>query len=350
MTQGGSESRAKPLPDFRAGASLLLLLLAIVGLSVIIALAGLETLGDLLAVVGKTALFLLWAALLSSLAFSIINRCCKRYSAWVQMGLGFLSVQVLVFAMTVAVTVWAQTPAPTPPTLLEHTALPLVRNLCISMIVTAFVLRLWSLHQRWAVQVRSEANARMRSLQARIHPHFLFNTLNTISSLIHDRPDEAERATMDLADLLRSGLSERSRHSLGEELELVRGYLRIEQLRLGDRLQVDWQLADDLPLNLELPALLVQPLVENAVVHGIARLPAGGVLRIEGETTRRGRMRFVIDNPVPDETGAESTPGNRMALDNVRQRLALAWEEGARLKTRQEEGRFRSELILPINS
>lgn len=334
-------------PTLCSAGSVLVLLLASLGLALLLVLARLDAAGGFWQHLGLTALFIFLVVLtVAAVHCRIGGNPDTARGAW----LLFAKIQLAVLGWSVAVvlaTDWLR------PLALEAHEAPtffLLRNFGIGVVVGTLAVRYLALQARWRAQVEAEAGARMRALQSRIHPHFLFNALNTISSLIHDRPDEAERATMDLSDLLRSGLSERSRHSLGEELELVRGYLRIEQLRLGDRLQVDWQLADDLPLNLELPALLVQPLVENAVVHGIARLPAGGVLRIEGETTRRGRMRFVIDNPVPDEAGAGSMPGNRMALDNVRQRLALAWEEGARLKTRQEVGRFRSELILPINS
>lgn len=223
----------------------------------------------------------------------------------------------------------------------------LFRNMLFALIGGFAVSRYLALQHHWREQVTAEARARLDSLQSRIRPHFLFNALNTISSLIHDKPDQAEQATMDLSDLLRTGLKEGTHHALSDELELVRGYLRIESLRLGDRLEVEWDLADDLPLDYELPVLLIQPLVENAVIHGIARLPEGGKLQIIGDRPRRRRMRFVIENPVPeaDEKPAE---GNQMALDNIRQRLELAWEEGARLKTRKQDGRFRVELIIPL--
>lgn len=222
----------------------------------------------------------------------------------------------------------------------------LVRNQLFSLVVGFAVSRYLALLSRWRAKVSAETEARLASLQARIHPHFLFNALNTITSLIHDRPDQAEQATMDLSDLLRTGLKESSRHSLGEELDLVRGYLRIESLRLGDRLAVDWVLDDDLPMDLQVPALLIQPLVENGVVHGIARLSGGGTLQIRGERLRRRRLRFVIENPVPADE-PDQADGNRMALDNIRQRLELAWEEGARLRTWREDGRFHVELIVP---
>ncbi len=198
--------------------------------------------------------------------------------------------------------------------------------------------------------MRAEQSAQMKALQARIRPHFLFNTLNTIASLIRSRPEQAEQAVLDLSDLLRSGLRERDRHTLGDELEIIHGYLRIESLRLGDRLSIDWALAEDLPLDAEMPALLIQPLVENAVVHGVARRAEGSVLRIEGRLEKRNRVLFTISNPVAETSPREGEDAQRagMALDNIRQRLELAWEEGAKLRVRKEDGEFRAELTLPI--
>jgi two-component system sensor histidine kinase AlgZ len=222
-----------------------------------------------------------------------------------------------------------------------------LRNTLISLLASLALVRYLVLQQRWKQQVAAEASARLDALQASIRPHFLFNALNTIASLVHEKPDEAEQATLDLSDLLRTGLRSGARQSLAEELELIRGYLRLEALRLGERLQVDWQLSDDLPLDHELPALLIQPLVENAVVHGIARLPEGGRLAISGERASRNRLRFEVVNPVPDEA-ARPAESNRMALDNIRQRLALAWEEGAYLRTHRENKQFRVELVIPL--
>ena len=217
------------------------------------------------------------------------------------------------------------------------------RNVLISAIASLVLLRYLILHRQWLEQVRAEADARLNALQARIRPHFLFNTLNTIASLVRSRPDEAEQAVLDLSDLLRTGLRDDSWHTLADELELVRGYLRIESQRLGKRLEIEWSIPEDLPLEQSIPALLVQPLVENAIVHGIARRADGGRLRVDG-ARERGRWRVRIVNPV-GENPAES--GHRMALDNIRQRIALAFEDRARLRTRVKNGEFVAELILP---
>ncbi|TVQ38946.1 MAG: hypothetical protein EA370_05290 [Wenzhouxiangella sp.] len=203
------------------------------------------------------------------------------------------------------------------------------------------------LRDRWVTQIAAESGVRLEALQARIRPHFLFNALNTIASLIHDRPDRAEQASLDLADLLRTGLKSDEAHNLEDELELIRRYLRLEALRLEERLVVDWQLADDLPLGQQLPPLLLQPLVENAIVHGISRRAAGGELRIEGRRIRFARIRFTISNPLADPD-SRPVEGNRTALDNIRQRLALAYEERYGLKTWTEGGQFKAELTIPV--
>lgn len=222
----------------------------------------------------------------------------------------------------------------------------ILRNVLISAIASLVLLRYLALHRQWQLQVRAETSARLTALQARIRPHFLFNTLNTIASLVRSRPVEAEQAVLDLSDLLRSGLKSDSWHSLQDELELVRGYLRIEAQRLGPRLIIDWRLDEDLPLQQAIPALLVQPLVENAILHGIAQLPDGGRLTIEGQT-QGSRWQLCISNPMPPAADRTASGGQRMALDNIRQRLELAYGDRASLKIDTSADHFSAEIRLP---
>ncbi|MGY6554825.1 MAG: sensor histidine kinase [Wenzhouxiangella sp.] len=231
---------------------------------------------------------------------------------------------------------------------IEAPAWWMARNVLLSALIAVIFVAALRAQMQLRQQSAAEANIRLEALQARIRPHFLFNALNTIASLIHDRPDRAEQASLDLADLLRTGLKSDEAHNLEDELALIRRYLRLEALRLEERLVVDWQLADDLPLGQPLPPLLLQPLVENAIVHGISRRADGGELRIEGRRIRFARIRFTISNPLADPD-SRPVEGNRTALDNIRQRLALAYEERYGLKTWAEDGLFKAELTIPVN-
>lgn len=223
----------------------------------------------------------------------------------------------------------------------------IVRNLGISLIVALLLLRYLSLQQRWRDQLAAETRSQLQALQARIRPHFLFNSLNTIAHLIRTRPAQAEDAVLDLADLFRASLSETGHNTLEQELELIRRYLNLESLRLGERLQVNWQLADDLPLDTRLPALILQPLVENAVLHGIQSLPDTGVLTIK--INRHGKqLRVEIRNP----THGLASPhhrGSGTAQLNVRRRLELAYGEQARWHVSRSAQEYITTLRLPIN-
>lgn len=222
------------------------------------------------------------------------------------------------------------------------------RHLCIGAIVSLLVLRLFWLQHQWRQQVLSEGRSRYEALQARMRPHFLFNSLNSIAALVGSRPAEAETLIEDMAELMRSGLEARASRlvPLSEELTLVRAYLRIEQARLGERLKVDWDVAADAE-PLDVPLLSVQPLVENAVYHGIERLPAPGVV---GISVRRqdAVLDITVSNPRPNPA-TPAHQGQRVAVDNIAQRLALIYGEGqARLELGEDGERFVARLTLPI--
>jgi two-component system sensor histidine kinase AlgZ len=188
------------------------------------------------------------------------------------------------------------------------------------------------------------AEARLAALTARIRPHFLFNSLNAVLSLIRAEPRRAERALEELADLFRALMREhRDLVPLADEIALCRQYLDLEKLRLGERLQVEW-IIDDLPGELRVPPLLLQPLLENAVYHGVEPASAPATIRIC--FARRGnQLTMELRNPLCPGAGAGS--GNRMALANIRERLALHYDLEARLDAREEAGHYVVNMVLP---
>ncbi len=205
----------------------------------------------------------------------------------------------------------------------------LLRNAGISAIVSAVALRYFYVQHQWKKNLESETSSRIQALQARIRPHFLFNCMNTIASLTRSRPQVAEATVQDLADLFRASLSDSQlRIPLRAELDLSRKYLQIEKLRLGERLTVDWEI-DKLPQDALIPALTVQPLVENAVDHGIERLPEGGKIRISGRQDKN-LILMTIDNPL-QQSSTRRTQGNGMAMQNIRQRLEAYYGKQGRL-------------------
>lgn len=224
-------------------------------------------------------------------------------------------------------------------------ALFLLRNVAVALIVAAFTLRHMYLQHQWQRRVESESEARIEALQARIRPHFLFNCMNTIASLTRTDPRAAEAAIEDLSDLFRASLADaRVLVALDEELDLCRRYLHIESLRLGPRLRVEWQI-DALPRTTPVPRLTLQPLVENAIYHGIEPSESGGIITITGALST-GSMIITIENPLPSPAVSPRS-GNRMALANVRERLQVHFGQGARLDAGHHAGRYRVELHLP---
>jgi len=231
--------------------------------------------------------------------------------------------------------------------LIGHGAL-LARTLAVTAIVTAVVLRYFYVQHHWQERTAAAASAQLQALQARIRPHFLFNCMNTIASLTRSDPATAERAIEDLSDLLRASLANHQQLvPLADEFDLVQRYLAIETLRLGPRLKVLWA-TDGLPAGLQLPPLSLQPLVENAIHHGIERLAQGGVIGIEA-TVAEGRLRITISNPVAD---ADSPPvsGNHVAQENLRQRLAARYGAAGELRIEQTAQAYRATLMIPMES
>ncbi|MBL0142297.1 MAG: histidine kinase [Betaproteobacteria bacterium] len=188
------------------------------------------------------------------------------------------------------------------------------------------------------------AQARIQALQARIRPHFLYNSINAVLSLIRSDPKRAERALEDLADMFRVLMADnRALAPLANEIGIARQYLAIEELRLGDRLRVAWRV-EGMPEDAFVPAMLLQPLVENAVYHGIEPIEAGGEIAIEVRAV--GEELFIrLTNPF--HASGDRHAGNKMALANIRERLQLHFDAEASMQSQVSDGTYEVIIRLP---
>ena len=220
-----------------------------------------------------------------------------------------------------------------------------LRNLAIAAILTGPVLRYFYIQNQWRRNIRAETEARVQALQSRIRPHFLFNSMNTIASLTRSNPEKAEMAVENLADLFRVSLSDaRKQVHLEEELELCHRYVEIEQLRLGNRLDVQWDL--EVPDDAMVPALLLQPILENAIYHGIESQTEGGSINIKG-SLKDQQIEFIITNSLPDENSIQRQHGNQLAQENVRERLTALYAHRGTLNITELDGSYQVILQFP---
>ena len=291
---------------------------------------------DLLA---TCSLFVQWVVLLSAAMLCQLRQPFSRLSLPVATS-GSLLVILAVTAASSLLALWLY------PQLVRNSVGSwwLLRNLLVAGVLAGIVLRYFYLQQQLRLQEKLELQSRLDSLRARIRPHFLFNTLNSIASLIMSRPEAAEQAVEDLSELFRVSLRENQRQTTVEdELHLCELYLGIEQLRLGGRLQVEWQI-DSAARDQPMPSLILQPLVENAVYHGISQLSEGGTIRVV--VTLVGSDIVVgVENPVPSQS--VHTEGHHMALANIEQRLQALYGPGPKLRVLPEGDTYRVELRYP---
>jgi len=219
-----------------------------------------------------------------------------------------------------------------------------LRHGFISLILSGLLLRYFYLQSSWRQQQQAELNARIEALQARIKPHFLFNCLNSIASLVRSDPIKAEQAVLDLSDLFRASLvASGALTTWAQELALSKGYLSIEQYRLGERLQLDWQI-EGVPDALPIPQLTLQPLLENALIHGIQPRIDGGCVRVEA-SVHGGEFCLCVTNPCNEQVQASG--GSGQALRNIESRLLALFGSAASLTAQREGESYRVCLRYP---
>jgi len=337
------------LPHFCAQRAVLAVLLIVTLTALVLALSGAGFGPAFWAELARNVLFLVWTGIAGATLLCAAREVIARQTALVGalMVLGIIvalvaAISEIVFRVMSSATLNPDDMLGTAPA--EHW-LFLARNVLIGLIVGGLALRYFYVAQQWRVNIESQARSRINALQARIRPHFLYNSMNTIASLTRSNPAQAEEAVQDLADLFRANLSEkRSMITLKEELESARIYQRIEQLRMGDRLRVRWDV-NDLPMRALIPALTVQPLLENAIGHGVEHLDGGGEVIVEGSNVD-GIVLLRVRNPMPlDNPQAKS--GHGIALDNIRERLVLLFGTRAEVTAGREGDEYVVQLRFP---
>ncbi len=319
------------LPNFRNLGVLLRILIVV---NVIALAAAILKTGDLRTLWGELleiSALVQPILILSLLTLVAANSWLRRLSGQ----LGFLAVIVLELALTALLYALGRP-------LLDAEPAPLVRYLFLVLLVTWSLLKYFQLRERALSPALSEA--RLQALQARIRPHFLFNSMNAVLSLIRQDPKRAEEVLEDMAELFRVLMADnRELTPLAREVELCRRYLDLEQLRLGDRLKIEWQ-TDRMPPGALVPPLVLQPLIENAVYHGIEPRVEPGVISINIYATR-DQVHAVLRNPFGGQ--GEHHSGSKMALANIRERLQLHFDAEASLTTSTAGEIYQVHIVMP---
>lgn len=332
------------LPDFCTGARVVRVLLVCEAVAVVLAL-GTSLSGDVWRRLFLLSIYVQWIGVCSAAALCLIRRHAGTMSTRLVVALSYISLLLVTFAVTEIIFLAGRFTGFG--LLIENSSqgVFVLRSMGICAVVAALALRYFWLRASWAAHAESEVRARLEALQARIEPHFLFNTLNSVAALIAVRPADAEVALEDLSTLLRARLDgdTPAAVTLADEMRLVEAYVRIEKLRLGERLAVDVEIAPPAG-DCRLPSLCLQPLVENAIGHGVARLPDGGTVRVRAWVAAQ-TLFAEVRNPVASQAGR--APGHRQALANIQRRLALAYEDAARLDFTHDDTWFTVRLRLP---
>lgn len=333
------------LPDFCAAGTILVILLVAELVAIVLTLAAYQP-GTFLTELSKTSMFLLWLALAGTALMCRIRPWAEKRGNTQAFVICFVLLEIMCLALA-EITYWLTVRFGEAVIIDTSHGEFLMRTLTISSIVIALTMRYLYVSSEWRRSIVLEAQARISALQALIRPHFLFNSMNTIASLTRSNPKQAEEAVEDLADLLRANLNApMDRTTLKEELEIAAIYQRIEKLRLGDRLTVRWDV-DELPMRALIPSLTIQPLLENAIYHGIELLPDGGEVTVSGRRVN-GDLRIIVRNPVaPDHVRKKD--GNKMAMSNIRQRFELAYGNRATVDAEEKDSVYNVKLQFPCD-
>lgn len=290
---------------------------------------------------GFTTLFVQWVALLSILLLCLFQRMMHRLKPKLLIPASLLILLLVTLLVSIlayhVLANWGWVTR-------EGLGSFVINNLAIALVVGAMCIQLFVMHYERSERITAQSRAELDALQAKIRPHFLFNCLNMIAELTREDPVGAERALLNLSGLFRAALNAGEQSTLEEELQLSRQYIELEQWRLGDRLKISWDLPEQLPA-LTLPVLTLQPLLENAVHHGVEALPEGGRIIMKLHRSKDW-LTLLIENPVGRSVA--SSAGNGVAIRNIQRRLELVYGEQAKVTHGPVDGLYRLKIVLPL--
>jgi two-component system sensor histidine kinase AlgZ len=322
-----------PLPDFRNLGVMMRILVIVSAATLLSEAVRNASLSGWLEASAATIAFVLPVTIISLLVLGVITYWLRRMDYTVAV-LCIVVVEIVIVTGIVQF-VWILLPE------LDSIS-RLIRYWLFTALLSLALIAYFDLRNRTLSPALTEA--RLQALQARIRPHFFFNSLNAVLSLMRAEPRRAETALEDLSELFRVLMADnRKLIPLEQELELCRQYLGIESLRLGDRLNVVWRV-DDIPGDVMVPPLILQPLLENAVYHGIEPSSEPGTISIDIHR-KSENLEILLTNPLSEQ--ARQQTGNKMALANITERLQLHFDAEARLSTRAEGGNFEVRINLP---
>ena len=330
------------LPDFCDVRNLFAVVLLTEILAIVLALAASSSSSQFWDYLALSSFLMLWIALLNAGTLCLLRHWLHKQKQNICLIISFC----LMMSISLLVTLLVNTVFEFNDNTLD--TLFLLRVMTISAVIYFLLLRYFYIQQQWRLNLAAQSHAEIQALRARIRPHFLFNSMNTIASLIAISPETAEKAIEDLSDLFRASLSEQNMSCLSDEIELTKSYIAIESLRLGERLQTEWQIDDNL-LEIEVPSLCLQPLAENAIYHGIEPIEKGGKIHISALQIDN-RLRLSVSNPLMSEKQSSAfKKGNQMAQNNIKRRLKLVYGNKGNFIINDTKENYTVSLLIPLD-
>lgn len=329
------------LPDLCQTTSLFLIILNAVLLALLLSLARFDG-ANFWLILSRTSLFILWVALINAGILCTLRSRIQHFTDLQAATISYVTIIVVTFIAAILAQLFDSVSGQTE---IAYRWDEIWFSVIIAAIVAAFWMRLFYIQAQYRQQLLAETESRFQALQARIKPHFLFNSMNILSSLIQVAPEKAEKVVEDLSELFRVSLSDHKKLvPLQDEVDICKSYLDIEMLRLGDRLNVDWQITADLDA-CQIPPLTLQPLIENAVYHGIQPLVDGGTVTIT-ISCDDDHLFMQIENPYQENQDPEAK-GNQVAVKNIKNRLELLYGDESTLVLHQKTASYQVEVTLP---